>query len=130
MPTLEIIPFALSFLMSDLQTGGGGAVSGDANAGGDFAGRDSSRYDSRNDSNVHINFDRALNWDEEREVLTDRQRIRDLEIYVFGDRRGLTIGIIKTLRNYLIWLIINSVSNVLLILLMAVLIWALLRGAS
>lgn len=115
MQYIDSLPY-WQWIMSNIETGGGSAVGNDVNAGRDFAGRDVSR------SNVNVHFDRAGAWDPEREELTDRQRIRDLEIYVFGDSRGLTIGVIRTLRNYLVWLIIISVSNVVLIALIAYLI--------
>lgn len=112
--------------MSEINTGGGGAVQGDAGAGRDFAGRDSQRYDS----NVHINFDRAANWDAEREELTDRQRIRDLETYVFGDRRGLTTGVIRMLRNVVIWLSIVSFLLFVVMVLLTILIGMMIQGAA
>lgn len=127
MYTLDPIPLAIfQKFMSQIETGGGGAVSGDAGAGRDFAGRDFANHDN----NVNIHFDRAQNWDPEREDLTDRQRIRDLETYVFGDRRGLTVGMIRTVRHYLIWLVILSLFQFLGVVLQAALIWAILRGGT
>lgn len=79
---------------------------------------------------MNIHFDRAANWDEEREDLTDRQRIRDLEMYVFGDRRGFTIGVMRQMRNHLTWLIVLSGFQFLAILLQALLVWELLRGGG
>lgn len=77
---------------------------------------------------VSMHFDRAANWDEEREELTDRQRIRDLETYVFGDRRGFTIGVMRQMRNHLVWLITLSIFQALAVLMQALLVWALLRS--
>lgn len=79
---------------------------------------------------MNVNFDRAANWDEEREELTDRQRIRDLETYVFGDRRGFTVGVMRQMRNHLVWLIVLSGFQFLAILLQALLVWELLRGGG
>lgn len=126
MLTLEKIPPVLwRMIMSEIRTGGGGLVDGDASTGRDFVGRDRSTYDS----NVNINFDRASNWDAEREELTDRQRIRDLETYVFGDRHGLTIGVMRQMRSHLVWLVVLSLFQFAGVLLQAMLIWAILRGA-
>lgn len=123
--TDQIPPIYFWWLMSDVQTGGGGAVGGNANTGGgDFAGRD------RSDNNVNIHFDRASNWDPEREELTALQRIRDLETFVFGDRRGLTIGIVRTLRHYLTWLVVLSIIHLIELGLLAVLVVTLLRTIS
>lgn len=110
--------------MSEIQTGGGGAVQGDAGAGRDFVGRDS----ERRDNNVHINFDRAANWDMEREDLTPLQRIRDLETYVFGDRRGFTLGVIRQMRNHVVWLIILSLLQFVALVLLTILIGMLLQN--
>lgn len=73
---------------------------------------------------MNVHFDRSQNWDEEREVLTDRQRIRDLETYVFGDRRGLITGVLRQMRSHVVWLIILSLLQFLAILLLALLIYA------
>lgn len=73
---------------------------------------------------MNVHFDRAANWDEEREVLTDRQRIRDLETYVFGDRRGLTIGVLRQMRSHVVWLIVLSLLQFMTVLLLAILIWS------
>lgn len=125
MYTLTPFPLVLfPDIMSQIETGGGGAVQGDAGAGRDFAGRDSQRHDN----NVHINFDRASNWDEEREDLTPLQRIRDLETYVFGDRRGFTLGVIRQLRNHVVWLIILSLLQFIALILLTILLGMLLQN--
>lgn len=62
-------------------------------------------------------------WDNEREVLTDRQRIRDLETYVFGDSRGLTIGVFRQMRNHVVWLIVLSLLQLVTAVMMALSIW-------
>lgn len=77
---------------------------------------------------MNIHFDRASNWDPEREELTDRQRLRDLETYVFGDRRGFTIGVMRQMRNHLVWLVTLSICQFVALLLQAILIWSLLRN--
>lgn len=77
---------------------------------------------------MNIHFDRASNWDPEREELTDRQRLRDLETYVFGDRRGFTIGVMRQMRNHLVWLVTLSICQFIALLLQALLIWSLLRN--
>ncbi|MEZ4684179.1 MAG: hypothetical protein R2932_59210 [Caldilineaceae bacterium] len=124
--SLPFYPPIIFRMMSEINTGGGGTVSGNADAGHDFAGRDSQRYDS----NVHINFDRSANWDKEREELTPLQRIRDLENYVFGDRRGLTMGLIRQLRNHVVWLIILSLLQFIALVLLVILIGVILRGGA
>lgn len=78
---------------------------------------------------MNVHFDRASNWDPEREELTTLQRIRDLETFVFGDRRGLTIGVIRTMRHYLTWLIILSLFQGAALIIQAILVWAILRGS-
>lgn len=118
MLTLTTIPPAIFYLMSDIQTGGGATVDGDVRAANDFAGRDSQRYDS----SVHISFDRASNWDEEREQLTTLQRIRDLETYIYGDRRGLITGVLRQMRSHVLWLIILSVLQSVTVILLALLV--------
>lgn len=110
--------------MSEINTGGGGAVSGDANVSRDFSGRDSVNHDNH----VNIHLDRTSNWDPEREALSVSQRIRDLEMYLMGDRRGLTVGVIRQMRSHLIWLVTLSLFQFVAIVLQAILIWALLRG--
>ena len=124
MSTLSVFSPTIFRVMSEINNGSGGTVGGNANADGDFIGRDL----NNRDNNVNIHFDRASNWDEEREVLTDRQRIRDLEIYVFGDRRGLTVGVMRQMRSHLIWLVVLSLLQFLAIVMQAVLIWSILRG--
>ena len=126
MYTLTPFPLVLfPDIMSQIETGGGGAVQGDAGAGRDFAGRDRLSH-GNNDVNIH--FDRAANWDAEREELTDRQRIRDLETYVFGDRRGFTLGVIRQLRNHVVWLIILSLLQFVALVLLTILIGMLLQS--
>ena len=112
MNTLPAYPLLFLDLREMTDMRAGGASAHDVTADNDFVGRDS----QRRDNNVNINFDRASNWDMEREDLTQLQRIRDLETFVFGDRRGLILGILRKMRNYEIWmamltalLVINSI---------------------
>jgi len=111
--------------MSEINTQGG-ASAGNVEPGNDFIGRDGSRYDS----NVNINFDRASNWDPEREGLTPLQRIRDLETHVYGDRRGFIVGILRQMRNLVVWLIILSVVSLLILIALAILISMIMQGVA
>jgi hypothetical protein len=77
---------------------------------------------------MNVHFDRASNWDPEREELTEKQRIRDLETYVFGDRRGFTVGVMRQMKSHLIWLIVLSLFQFLAVVMQAILIWSILRG--
>jgi hypothetical protein len=77
---------------------------------------------------MNVHFDRASNWDQEREELTEKQRIRDLETYVFGDRRGFTVGVMRQMKSHLIWLIVLSLFQFLAVVMQAILIWSILRG--
>lgn len=112
-----IPPIPWRFMMNETN------FDGDTAAGRDVAGRDRLSYG--NDVNIH--FDRAANWDSEREELTDRQRIRDLETFVFGDRRGLTLGVIRQLRNLVIWLIVVSILLFIALVLLTILASMMLR---
>lgn len=112
MNTLPAYPLLFLDLREMTDIRAGGATAHDVATDNDFIGRDS----QRRDNNVNINFDRAGNWDLEREELTPLQRIRDLETFVFGDRRGLILGILRKMRNDEIWmamltalLLINSI---------------------
>lgn len=128
MLSLPHYPSTLFYAMSEIHeisTGGGNAVGGDATVDRDYIGRDRSNYDS----NVNINFDRASNWDPEREELTPLQRIRDLETHVYGDRRGFIIGILHQMRSHVTWLIILSLLQFVVLVMLAILISISMRGA-
>lgn len=121
MLTFDLLPPYLLYLMTS-GNAGNDLVHGTMDEGVDRSaiGKDIQQM------NVH--FDRTSNWDGQREELTDRQRIRDLETYVFGDRRGFTVGVMRQMRSHVIWLVTLSVFQFLAILLQAILIWQLLQS--
>lgn len=121
MLTLDTIPPAFWYYV---MTTPGDAVRGGigADADGNAIGKDI------NQQTMSLHFDRASNWDEEREELTPLQRIRDLETYVYGDRRGLTVGILRQMRNHLYWLIILSGLQFINAILLAMLLYNLAKG--
>jgi hypothetical protein len=125
MLTLNTIPLDLYWMaMNERLRAGEDAISGAIGEDADH------NVIGKGVQQMNINFDRATNWDEEREELTEKQRIRDLETYVFGDRRGLTIGIMRQMRSHLIWLIVLSLFQFLAVLMQAILIWSILRGLA
>jgi hypothetical protein len=125
MLTLNTIPLDLYWMaMNERLRAGEDAISGGIGEDADH------NVIGKGVQQMNINFDRATNWDEEREELTEKQRIRDLETYVFGDRRGLTIGIMRQMRSHLIWLIVLSLFQFLAVLMQAILIWSILRGLA
>ena len=75
--------------MPDISTGGGGSIGGNAEAGGDFTGRDA----AHNRTNVYVNPERRRQDDDDYDVVDDLRRA------VFGDSRLNLAGLMHELRD-------------------------------
>lgn len=73
--------------------------------------------------NMSFHVDRAESWDEERERLTDRQRIRDIEVLLQGDPTRFYVGVLQQQRSHVIWLFVLTLLQAITIMLLVFLVY-------
>jgi hypothetical protein len=71
---------------------------------------------------VDLHFDREWDTGNSR---TAAERLRDIEDFVYGDQRGLRLGILRQQQWQTIWLIIVSLVLLLVLILQAAILWQL-----
>lgn len=98
--------------MTDIHTGGGGVVGGDARSGKDFVGRD--QYSHDNITNIELGEGDHDQPRRNRVPLADR--VEDMERYMYGDARFDEPGLIKRAHTQLRWSQANTVLLVIVIL--------------
>lgn len=98
-----------------IESGGGSVIGGSVGAGGGFTGRDET--DHRNNVSVHIE-DRPVT-ERERVDWRDRQ-IAELRYALLGDDRYGVNGLVDSVRNQRLWLVLLTI---LVALVALVLIW-------
>lgn len=115
--------FSVEAIMSVENTGGGAHIGGNASAGNNYTGRDSSTEGSHeNQFNFKLGNGDALQ--QEREGHSLHKRVGDLERYLYGDHRAGEPGLIMRTRTQLRW----SQANTVLLVIMLLLVAASLRG--
>lgn len=98
-----------------IDTGGGGSVGGDVTTRRDFTGRDAT--DHRNNVNVYVADDEWPTNESERRQWMVRQ-ISDLRYALIGNEEFGVSGIVDTVRNQRIWLIVLTAAVVLVLLIL------------
>lgn len=88
-------------------TGGGAHVGGNASAGRNLIGRDSSTEGNHEN---HFNFKLGDGYEgqHDREGRSPIDRIRDMERYLYGDKRAGEPGLIMRVRIQLRWSQVNT----------------------
>ncbi len=71
---------------------------------------------------MSVHFDREWGVDNNR---TMSERVRDIEDFVYGDHRGLRLGILKQQQWQTIWLVVLSIILALVLILQAAILWQL-----
>jgi hypothetical protein len=107
-------PLGLLYLMSKSRDHVTGDIGDDAD--GVAVGKDIAQQ------RMSVHFDRE--WTAERDR-TAAERLRDIEEFVYGDSRGLRVGLMRQQQWQTIWLVVLSIIVALILLLEVAILWRL-----